>query len=187
MDMFAKSEIYDGTWVNRDQRSQIGFRGYPRAWTAASAQRDPRAAAAVARKARRSNGRAGIRTHTFQLSVRNGFYVIDGRLAPQKPLSIQRKGVRYEFQFDKKVAAGNHPLYFTTSPIGNQDGQGSILRPRKLEAIRAAVLRAKRAGSGGVFYIDPSRDIDFGAFDTEKPIYYQCAVHPNMGGRLFLV
>jgi hypothetical protein len=142
-----------------------------------------------------SSSRIG-ETKTIRLSVSaNGRYLLNGEEAPEVDLPIHRTGVLYRFVFDRKVASGNHPLYFTTSPVGNAGGQGSVLRPEKLDQIRTAVLNAQEAGTGGVFTIDPRTDMDPdvwmpipGAPREHGPkLYYQCAVHPKMGGRIIFL
>ncbi len=98
-------------------------------------------------------------------------YLLNGKVRATLVMEWNRT---YRFEFDATVSGGNHPLYLTRSSVGA--GKDSILRPEKLQEIHKAVLETKT----GAFEIKPSRDVT----TTDGPLYYQCAVHPNMGWKL---
>lgn len=117
------------------------------------------------------------------------YLIGEGDEGPLRPLHtlVLRWDRTYLFKFDRRVSGGNHPLYLTTSSVGGASNVGeSILTASKLEEIREALVQARQ----GSFEIRPSRDVEatpsmFGR-DPETPVYYQCAVHPNMGWTLVL-
>lgn len=124
-----------------------------------------------------------IRSTNISVTVQGGVYALNGQ---SQGRLVMRHGSTYHFRFDSKVAQGNHPLYLTTSSVGNADGQQSILTAAKMREIRAAVDEAAEAGTGGSFTIKPAVDVMVPA-GARGALYYQCAVHHHMGGELVFV
>ncbi len=143
-------------------------------------------------------GGGGGRHHVINLSVEAKIEGKDSRFGKGFPGAFTlNKGKRLElhwnhtylFVFDAKVAQNNHPLYFTTSDTGGLGAPGSILTEEKLDEIREALVRNPEGGS---FQILPSRDLTIDKSETGlgtnvKTLYYQCAVHPNMGWEMVVV
>ncbi len=68
----------------------------------------------------------------------------------------------YKFNVD----APGHPFYITTSPIGSDDSQSMV------NIVGTPI-------ENGTFTLTISKDLP-------QPLYYQCAVHKYMGGRIIL-
>jgi hypothetical protein len=62
-----------------------------------------------------------------------------------------------------------HPFYFTTSEIGNNNFIGNVM------------INSNQITDMGVIEITPHNDF------FEKPDYYQCGIHPYMGGKVVWV
>ena len=117
-----------------------------------------------------------------------GAYTIDGEV--RADLELHWNHV-HRFFFDAKVAKGNHPLYVSTSQEGGSGAPGSIMKKRALIDIRKAL--EDNPEGGGSFDILPSRDLKnkeakkLLGLSPAQPLFYQCAVHPNMGWNLIIL
>src|SRR6056297_1331001 len=66
------------------------------------------------------------------------------------------------------INTAGHPFYFTTSETGAQDATGNVLN------------QTSKIITKGSITINPSEDFN------NVPLYYQCTIHPNMGGRVVI-
>jgi hypothetical protein len=93
-------------------------------------------------------------------------FVIDGVEAPSLNLT---RGRTYVFE-KSWTGTAMHPLYFTTVPAGAGPGQITDL----------VEFNSRDYGQGtGIITFTPG----YGLPDV---VYYQCALHPNMGGKIYL-
>ena len=94
-------------------------------------------------------------------------YIIDG--VPGKELHVLR-GATYQFKIDSI----GHPFYFTTDPSG---GGGDY--PKSLMGhLGGSTQKVEPTDKGSIIFTFHT--------DLPKQFYYQCGIHPKMGGKVVI-